>query len=113
MVQSHFIVKPNLVLRLGWGFDNFVRMELLVLQEHEGAKEWWTSGTDMGLEETWYWAVNLKLVPEFVWETTNGSDGTERNCLYLETGAAKYYANDKACSTKLFPICQRKGASAP
>ena len=94
MVQSHFIVKPNLVLRLGWGFDNFVRMELLVLQEHEGAKEWWTSGTDMGLEETWYWAV-------------------ERNCLYLETGAAKYYANDKACSTKLFPICQRKGASAP
>ena len=22
MVQSHFIVKPNLVLRLGWGFDN-------------------------------------------------------------------------------------------
>ena len=23
-VQSHFIVKPNLVLRLGWGFDNYV-----------------------------------------------------------------------------------------
>ena len=22
VVQSHFIVKPNLVLRLGWGFDN-------------------------------------------------------------------------------------------
>ena len=21
MVQSHFMVKPNLVLRLGWGFD--------------------------------------------------------------------------------------------
>ena len=21
VVQSHFIVKPNLVLRLGWGFD--------------------------------------------------------------------------------------------
>ena len=23
-VQSHFIVKPNLVLRLGWGFDNLL-----------------------------------------------------------------------------------------
>ena len=22
VVQSHFMVKPNLVLRLGWGFDN-------------------------------------------------------------------------------------------
>ena len=22
VVHSHFIVKPNLVLRLGWGFDN-------------------------------------------------------------------------------------------
>ena len=22
VVQSHFIVRPNLVLRLGWGFDN-------------------------------------------------------------------------------------------
>ena len=21
-VHSHYIVKPNLVLRLGWGFDN-------------------------------------------------------------------------------------------
>ena len=24
VVQSHFIGKPNLVLRLGWGVDNFV-----------------------------------------------------------------------------------------
>ena len=22
VVQSHFIVRPNLLLRLGWGFDN-------------------------------------------------------------------------------------------
>ena len=22
-LQSHFVVTPNLVLRLGWGFDNF------------------------------------------------------------------------------------------
>ena len=21
-LQSHFVVKPNIVLRLGWGFDN-------------------------------------------------------------------------------------------
>ena len=27
-LQSHFIVKSNLVLRLGWGFDN-IEMELL------------------------------------------------------------------------------------
>ena len=26
MVQSHFIVKPNLVLRLGWGFDNSLEL---------------------------------------------------------------------------------------
>ena len=25
-MQSHFIVKPNLVLRLGWGFDNFLTL---------------------------------------------------------------------------------------
>ena len=25
--QSHFIVKPNLVLRLGWGVDNRIRMQ--------------------------------------------------------------------------------------
>ena len=23
-VHSHYIVKPNLVLRLGWGFDNII-----------------------------------------------------------------------------------------
>ena len=26
VVQSGFIVKPNLVLRLGWGFDNFIKI---------------------------------------------------------------------------------------
>ena len=28
VVQSHFIVKPNLVLRLGCGFDNFPKYSL-------------------------------------------------------------------------------------
>ena len=25
-LHSHFIVKPNLVLRFGWGFDNLVKL---------------------------------------------------------------------------------------
>ena len=29
VVQSHFIVKANLVLRLGWGFDNKGNLEKL------------------------------------------------------------------------------------
>ena len=30
VVQSHFIVKPNIVLRLGWGFDNYNTISLLL-----------------------------------------------------------------------------------
>ena len=29
MVQSHFIVKPNLVLRLGWGFDKISKATII------------------------------------------------------------------------------------
>ena len=29
-VQSHFMVKPNLVLRLGWGFDNNIDFHNIV-----------------------------------------------------------------------------------
>ena len=27
-LHNHYIVKPNLVLRLGWGFDNLVKVDL-------------------------------------------------------------------------------------
>ena len=39
-VQSHFIVKPNLVLRLGWGFDNY--LEILLKRAHwiQGGSYW-------------------------------------------------------------------------
>ena len=29
-MQSHFLVKPNLVLRLGWGFDNMKLLDSVI-----------------------------------------------------------------------------------
>ena len=34
-MHSHYIVKPNLVLRLGWGFDNFtIELRHVHMEEH-------------------------------------------------------------------------------
>ena len=41
MVQSNFIVKPNLVLRLGWGLDNTGRViNIFVSQSIFFLKNW-------------------------------------------------------------------------
>ena len=39
-LQSYFIVKPNLVLRLGWGFDNFDLQGVVDLFIHEISGDW-------------------------------------------------------------------------
>ena len=33
-VHSHYVVKPNLVLRLGWGFDKNFRIAEIIGQHH-------------------------------------------------------------------------------
>merc|ERR1711892_635585 len=83
----------------------FVVMELVVLEHHDGIKKnWWTSGTDNGQESIWYWASSLTLIPDFIWHG-NGNDGTDNNCFYLnKVGGNNYYGNDEKCSDKYFPL---------
>ena len=53
---SHFIVKPNLVLRLGWGFNNMGKNYiiksgfLIIPDEHERSVQLtvWETGLDSG-----------------------------------------------------------------
>merc|ERR1719369_302420 len=40
----------------------FLQMQLNVLEDHEGAKFWWTGGTDIGREGQWFWVSSLTPV---------------------------------------------------
>merc|ERR1711874_85602 len=87
----------------------FVQMELEVLEEHDGQRLWWTSGTDLGREGLWYWASSLAQVQDFVWSSSNTDDGITRNCLYLHyTSTPKYMGYDASCTSNFFPLCQIK-----
>merc|ERR1711964_164465 len=91
----------------------FVQMELEMLEEHEGQKRWWTSGTDLGREGFWYWTSSLAQVQDFVWSSNYSDGGITENCLYLYFGSTpKYMGNDYPCgisnSFDLFPLCQMK-----
>ena len=88
---------------------DFVRMELEVLEELNGPKNWWTSGTDIGRDGIWYWASSLTHVADFVWDPQdNIVHGPFVNCLELFHGSNGYMGFDMICDDKEFPICQMK-----
>merc|ERR1712181_128793 len=87
----------------------FLQMELDVMANAEGTThQWWTAGTDLGIEGRWIWATTLTAVEDFIW-----IDGYPRypapyaNCLSLEPTRG-YFGYDEGCSAKRFPICQLK-----
>ena len=87
----------------------FLQMELDVMANAEGTThQWWTAGTDLGIEGRWIWATTLTAVEDFIW-----IDGYPRypapyaNCLSLEPTCG-YLGYDEGCSALRFPICQLK-----
>ena len=86
----------------------FVKMKLFLLEEHDGKKFWWTSGTDTGREGIWYWASSLTHVADFVWGE-EGHESTSLNCLYLHWNYG-YSGDDTDCKylSQFGQICQRK-----
>merc|ERR1712179_694422 len=71
----------------------FIQMELEALEEAVGARDWWTSGTDITREGQWVWLSSLTPVPEFVWHSGQPAGGVNENCLML-SASSNYAAHD-------------------
>merc|ERR1711872_311793 len=86
----------------------FVQMELEMLEEHDGPRMWWTSGTDVGREGLWYWSSSLAPVHDFVWASDFQDKGITQNCLYLQNDSEPRYSGyGYDCTNNiLFPMCQ-------
>ena len=86
---------------------DFVRRELILLQDNRVDNDWWIGGTDQGREGYWYWAGSLATVGDFVWHPGTPDSGTGGNCLYLNNGYA-FLGNDFGCTSTSYFICQKK-----
>merc|ERR1712126_787768 len=86
----------------------FLQMELDVIANAEGTTHyWWTAGTDVGIEDRWFWATTLTAVDDFVWETGHPRQTLNWNCLALHPDYG-YLGYDESCDTVRYPICQLK-----
>merc|ERR1712168_360601 len=83
---------------------DFVVMVLQVIVVIDASHNWWTAGTDQGVEGTWRWISTSEDVPYFVWASGQPGGGTKENCLYLASGS--FLGNDYACTGTFYPICQ-------
>ena len=81
-------------------------MELALLAEHEGEKNWWTSGTDKSREGRWYWASSLAPVKHFLCGEGQPDGGVLSNCLSLGFGD-DYTSWDNFCITDYYLICEK------
>ena len=88
---------------------DFVRSELALIYDYDSStKYWWTSATDQGREEEWYWASSGAPVPELVWGSSPPSGITRFNCMVLARHQ-DFYADDQVCTRDdlASAICQK------
>merc|ERR1712150_17010 len=87
-------------------FD-FIRSELMFLQDNGVGNDWWIGATDQGREGRWYWAGSLATVGDFIWYAGQPNSGTGDNCAVLQN-AYEFLGDDYACSIERNFICQKK-----
>merc|ERR1712037_204622 len=87
----------------------FLQMELNVIADHDGGgKQWWTAGTDVGINGRWIWATTLAPVEEYVFHPDH-PNGDIVQCNYLLLSPAyEYLAFTQSATYKCNPICQMK-----
>ena len=90
--------------------SDFISNELMLLEDHESPRNWWTGGTDIGREGEWYWVSSGASVGDFVWASYNNepNGNTNYNCMILSPSPWEYKGNDIYCTNGHFPICQKK-----
>ena len=86
---------------------DFVRGELIFLQENGITNHWWTGGTDLGREGSWFWITSLATLGDFVWSSSQPTGGTSFNCLWFDENL-DFLGNDAQCADGEYFICQRK-----
>lgn len=82
--------------------------------EHRTAKDFWTSGTDLGNEGKFFFLSNGKSIDQLTWARDepnnakrNDSNETENCMAYTMTENLKFYRLfDRFCSLKLYFVCQ-------
>merc|ERR1712098_222258 len=85
----------------------FVKSMLSMLEEHEGQKNWWTGGNDIGREGKWSWISSQTPVGDFLWHTGYPiRNMTDINFMYLHSSWG-YESADTTILRKLYPICQK------
>merc|ERR1712179_256552 len=95
----------NLVEIRSVGAMEYVKMMLDFIDDHENPQYWWTSGTDLGVENRWVWQVSLQEVGPYVW--FSGQPNADGNCLYLHPDK-NYMGGDADCANQYRPICEQK-----
>merc|ERR1712215_107132 len=85
---------------------DFLRMELSLLEDHEGVHSWWTAATDMGREDDWIWIGSLGPVESFVWHISQPDEGTIHNCMRVGSDN-NFEGSDVSCISVNYPICQK------
>ena len=83
----------------------FIQMEIDVLADHEGARHWWTSATDAGINGKWFWAASLAPVEDYVWHTGYPKNEAANNCMMLHSSYRAGY-NIGCDYPSAYPICQ-------
>ena len=69
------------------------------------SREWWVSGSDLAVENTWMWLAGQPIVPAFFYNGYYLPSGNEYNCMLLSY-TLQFYGMAQRCSDTWYPICQ-------
>lgn len=80
---------------------------LEVLAQSKISEKWvWTSGTDLGSENNFFWTTTGKSFEYGIWHDNQpDNSGENENCVELSDWGDSYKFNDKDCNGKIFFVC--------
>ncbi|XP_048746059.1 perlucin-like protein [Ostrea edulis] len=72
--------------------------------QNEGVGDkWWTAGTDVDSEGSWYWAHSNNTMNYTNWSAYQPNGGSHENCAATDGGKL----HDYQCSAELYFICEK------
>ena len=81
---------------------NFLNLHAII---GSSSREWWLSGNDLAVENTWLWLSGGPVLPTYFFGESPLPSGDEYNCMLLSYTLG-FYGMAQRCSDTWYPVCQ-------
>lgn len=88
--------------------DQYLNVRKVISESEYPTADYWTSGTDLGNESSFFWASNGQSFDHVFWHPNQPDNYlNNENCVLLRHWDRSYKLNDFPCDSSIYFICTK------